>query len=179
MALAPPTPYQWQVGDIGSAALLNAQLYNGLTYLLNPPVFYGVQASVQTFTTSGTSYPVSIDTGVVDTYSGHSNTTNNSRYTAQVAGYYLIAGCVGYAPNGTGFRAASLRINGNVVQGASTEIAAASASYAVTLAAPTLIKYMAVGDYAEIWAWQTSGSSLNTTAYADQACSLTVQWIHA
>lgn len=177
--LAPPTPYQWQVGDIGSASLLNSQLYNGLTYLLNPPIFYGVQASVQALTNSGTNYAVTLDTNVVDTYNGHSTTTNTSRYTAQVAGYYLASGCVGYATNATGFRAAKLAINGTVVQGAANEIAASSSSYAVTLSTPTIIKYLNVGDYIEVWAWQTSGGTLNTTAFSDQACSMSVQWVHA
>lgn len=176
--LAPPTPYQWQVGDIGSASLLNAQLYNGLTFLENQPIFYGVQASTQSLGT-GSNVAITLDTGVVDTYGGHSNTTNNSRYTAQIAGYYLIAGCVGYAANATGFRQAALRVNGTQVQGGTNEQAASSASFATTISSPIIIKFLNVGDYAEIWGWQTSGGSLNSTAFSDQACSLSAYWIHS
>lgn len=177
MALAPPTPYQWNVGDIGSASLLNAQLYNGLTFLENQPVFFGVQASAQTLAT-GSNAAITLDTGVVDTYGGHSNSTNNSRYVAQIAGYYLMSGCVGYQTNASGFRQAQLRVNGSYFQGGTNEQAASSSSFAVTISSPLVIKYLNVNDYAEIWGWQTSGGNLNTTAFGDQACSLSIFWLH-
>lgn len=178
MGLAMPIPYQYSVGDVLTAALLNAQVYNGLTFLEQPPVFYGVQATAQTLLTS-TNTAITLDTGIVDPYNGHSNTTNPSRYVNQVAGSYLLSGCVGYAGNATGFRNAAIRVNGTAVQGGVSEAASSSATFATTIASPTVLKFLNVGDYVEIWAWQTSGGNLNTTAFADQACSLTVYFAHS
>jgi hypothetical protein len=88
--LAVPIPYQWSVGDVGSAALLDAQLYSGLTFLLNPPLATLTVTTPQAGIATGAapSTAIAFDTTVTDTYGGHSNVTNNSRYTAQVAGTY-------------------------------------------------------------------------------------------
>ena len=68
---------------------------------------------------------------------------------------------------------------GTAIQGGVTEAASSSASFATTIASPTVLKFLNVGDYVEVWAWQTSGGNLNTTAFADQACSLTVYFAHS
>ena len=177
MGLAPPTPYQWQVGDIGSAALLNQQLYNGLTFLLGPPLFFGVQATVQSIgNTANTA--ITLDTNVVDTYNGHSTTTNTSRYTVQQAGYYDVCGCVGYQGNSTGVRSAKIYYNGSVIQGGATEVPAVVSGNGVTISTPVVNKYCNVGDYLEVYTWQNSGGGLNTTAFGDQACSMWVRFSH-
>lgn len=177
MGLAPPTPYQWQVGDIGSAALLNQQLYNGLTFLLGPPLFFGVQTASQTITNT-TNAAVTFDTNVVDTYNGHSTSTNTSRYTVQQAGYYDICGCVGYGGNSTGVRSAKIYVNGGVIQGSAVEVPAVVSGNAVTIATPVVNKYCNVGDYLEVWTWQNSGGNLGTSALGDQACSFWVRFSH-
>lgn len=175
--LAVPIPYQWQVGDIGSASLLNAQLYNGLTFLLNPPVFFGYQNTVQSLGTSDTA--VSIDQTVFDTYSGHSNTTNNSRYVGPVPGYYLVSGCVAFSANTTGARQAKVKKNGANIQGGSAQVGA-SGSGLTTVTSPVVYVYLnGTTDYVEIYAWQSSGSALNSSINPDQACSMSVRWVHA
>lgn len=174
--LAPPTPYQWQVGDIGSASLLNAQLYNGLTYLLGQPVFFGVQGTAGSCGSSDT--VVAIDTGVVDTYGGHSNSTNNSRYVAQEPGYYLVCGCVAFAGNATGMRQAKIKKNGSNVQGGANQVPGSSSGL-TTISTQIVPVYLnGTGDYVEVWAWQNAGSSLSLASAPDQASSLSVFWIH-
>lgn len=169
------------VGYPASQAYLTAQVYNPLYFLLNPPLFYGVQATGQNILNT-TNVAITLDTGVTDTYGGHSNTVNNTRYTAQVAGYYDMCGCVGYQPNATGVRSAKLYVNGSVIQGSAVEIPAVQSANAVTIATPVVNKYLHVGDYVEVYTWQNSGvgsPGLATSAFGDQACSMWVRFSHS
>lgn len=176
MGLAPPTPYQWQVGDIGSAALLNAQLYDGLTFLLNPPAFSGYQNTVQSLTSS-TWTGLNIDVTNYDNYSGHSNTTNPSRYVAQVAGTYTCCGVYAPAGNATGIRAVRLQKNGSPVLGASV-YAPAYGTVEMGVATPTVDIPLLLGDYVEVAGWQSSGAALNTILDVDLRCGLWVRFSH-
>lgn len=172
--LAIPIPYQWQVGDVGSAALLNAQVYNGLTYLLNPPTAAYQQTSSQSIATS-TQTAITWPTPVLDPYGGYAAGTP-TRYTAQVAGYYLISGSVSYVLNTAGNRLAEIHKNGvaaAVVQGA---VPATTTGNAATVAVTGLIYMNGTGDYIELFAYQNSGAPVGTTA---SVTSLNIIWMHA
>lgn len=104
------------------------------------------------------------DTSVDDNLSGHSNVTNNTRYTVQVAGYYQVSGSVNFANNTTGYRLATWLKNG-------TELPAARGfgnpnitTWTCTVVPPTIGVQCAVGDYLEMAVYQNSGGSLSTTA---------------
>lgn len=171
--LAVPIPYQWQVGDTGNAALLNAQLYNGLTYLLNPPAASYQQTSGQSLT-SGSVTPITWPTPVLDLYGGYSAGTP-TRYTGQVAGYYLISGSVSVAPNATGNRIAEIHKNGSgsaVVQGA---VPAAGAANSTTVPVTGFVFLNGSTDYIELDGFQSSGGPLSTTA---SVTSLNIFWVH-
>ncbi len=68
---------------------------------------------------------ITFDAEDVDTYGGHSTTSNTSRYTCQYAGWYRIGGRAAFAANATGSRGARVHINGNYIPGAATLAAAA------------------------------------------------------
>lgn len=161
MSLAPPTPYQWQVGDVGSASLLNAQLFNGLTFLLGKPVG-------QLATTTTQSIPNSAFTGVqfnsssLDNYAGHSNVTNNSRYTAQVAGTYILSGALIFAANATGFRELTWYRNGIELTNARSVWPNPSGATSGSLYLPAFPVSAVIGDYFEMFAFQNSGGALAT-----------------
>ncbi|MGZ4559486.1 MAG: hypothetical protein ACXVGQ_00385 [Mycobacteriaceae bacterium] len=139
------------------------------------PRCYAYQNSAQTLTTSGTLYPVTLDAEVykvANSYDGgsdpslHDNATNNSRIYAQTAGKYEISGQTMYSANATGGRVVQVRLNaaGNPASGT---LVAQSSQQAVTTAAtatgvplPSVEIVMAVGDYVEMFASQTSGGSL-------------------
>jgi hypothetical protein len=176
--LATPTPYQWQVADIGSASLLNAQLFNGLTYMLGPPVFVGYQATVQSIPNSSWT-ALSLDATTTDPYGGHSNSTNNSRYTCQagVAGYYTCCGVYASASNSSGFRAVTLQVNGTHVVGSSV-YSPNNGSVEVGVATPVKDVYLNAGDYIEVAGWQSSGGALNTILDVDLRCGLWVRFSH-
>jgi hypothetical protein len=179
----PPTPYNWNVGDIASASLLNSQLYNLATFLLNPPYFFGYQASAtaQSITSSGgTFYSVILDSEFADTEGGHSTTTNNTRYTCQIAGRYQADGAVTFANTSTaGFRAAKFLINGGTSVAGSETMSAAS-TFDTTVRASTDV-YMNVGDYIELQCLQNSGGNLAITSNVslDYVTHLRLRWIAA
>lgn len=180
--LAPPTPYQWNVGDVGSAALLNAQLYTGLTYLLNPPMFEAVQTATTTSVTSSTSWtalPFSDAAGIItDTYTGYSASTP-TRYTAQVAGWYWVCGCVCWASSSTGNRGIRLTKNGSPVQGGGTIIGGAAASQDTAIPSPVRKVFLnGTGDYVELNVMQNSGATLATAFATDVSSSFSVFFAH-
>jgi hypothetical protein len=175
--LAPPVPYWWQVGDTGNAALLNAQLFTGLTYLLNPPLAWLYQTASQSVASSSTWTPILLDTSGIDTYGGHSTTSNTSRYVCQQAGIYQCGGSITWAANATGYRAARIAHNGSAVQGSEVYLPGGSVSGQTTVVV-TVPVALAVGDYIEIHGWQSSGGALSTIANAEVAASLNIEAIH-
>lgn len=171
-----PTPASEVPGAFITAALWNANVYNGLTFCLNPPLFQGYQ-STNLAITSGAGTAVPLDSETVDTYGGHSTTSNTSRYVAQVAGIYLVWGgaCVNGATSQT-YIAGYICKNGTEVAGSRGMVPANSShTYTVpTIAVPVV---MAAGDYVELFV-QADGTSPSTHGSATQNSSLTVAWYH-
>ena len=119
-----------------------------------------------------------MDAETIDSDGGHSNSTNPSRFTCQVAGSYLVAGGVAFASNTTGNRQLRIMLNGSTnIPGAFAVAAAAAGSNSGALAVPPVIIPMVVGDYVEVHGFQSSGGALSTTAATDVTSSLTVLWI--
>jgi hypothetical protein len=87
----------------------------------------------------------------------HDNVTNNSRLTCRYAGVYQISGTVSFSTNAVGARVLQLRMVGVTV--ASEEVAAVNGG-PTDLSISTLYA-MAVNDYVELFATQTSGGALN------------------
>lgn len=171
--LAIPTPYQWQVGDTGNAALLNSQIYNGLTYLLNPPIATLVQTSTQSLTSSVVA-AMTWPTPAVDTYSGWASGTP-TRYTPQVQGYYLAIGNIGFASttSAPGARSAQIVKNGaTVVNEVSLGNAAA---FNTIVGVASLVFCNGTTDYLELNGDQNSGNPIVTVV---SRTSFTIMWIH-
>lgn len=161
-----------------TAALWRANVYNASTFTLNPPLFVGTQSVTQSISSNAWT-AATLDTEQVDTYGGHSNTVNNSRYTAQVAGWYSVCGVVCWAGNGTSFRGSRIHVNGSPVQGAAQMSQFSGSSSTTGLATPTRTVQLAVGDYVEVAGYQLTGSALSTTVNLESASALWVCWLHA
>ena len=163
--LAVPIPYQWQVGDTGNAALLNAQVFNGLKFQLNPPTAIMTVTTPQAAVATGAAAitAVAFDTTATDNYGGHSTTVNNSRYTAQVAGTYWVRAAVCWTPNATGSRTMQLFVNGGGVPYAQVQLPAAPAS-TYSLVEVTCLVPMNAGDYLEFKVGQNTGANLAIVA---------------
>jgi hypothetical protein len=161
------------------SALWNANVYNLGTFLLAPPDFVGYQGSAQSVPNSAWT-PLAIDNTVVDTYGGHSNVTNNSRYVCQtgVPGYYTVCGVYVPAGNASGFRAIRMQVNGSPVLGASAYIPS-NGSVDTGVVTPTRDVFLNVGDYVELAGFQSTGSALNTAIDPDMRCALWVRFSHS
>jgi hypothetical protein len=98
-----------------------------------------------------------------DNWSGHSSVTNPSRYTAQVAGVYRFSGAITYNANATGYRLGQWYYNGSEYNGNARVYITPSTVSNNTVAMSDLKIRMAVGDYVEMFTYQTSGAGLATT----------------
>lgn len=113
----------------------------------------------------------------VDTVGGHDNVTNNSRYTAQVAGLYHLTGKHAWPANATGQRASQWFVNGSALVGSQSAWPAVAAVERQYVAVPMDI-VLAVGDYVELHAYQDSGGSLSTSVASTIVASImTIRWV--
>lgn len=167
-----PSPRTFQPNEIETGANFNS-LRDGLLFLLNPPEAVVYQTTVQTLTT-GTPAMVSFDTTSVDTYGGHSNVTNNSRYTGQVPGWYWVDGTVAFNNIAGGNRLLQIFKNGSVVPQYAYAGPAGSTNIFTTINCSGLV-FLAAGDYLEIQAFQDSGGNIATHTLAS---SMAVDWRH-
>lgn len=174
----PPTPYNWSVGDIASASLMNAQVYNGLTFLLNPPLFFGYQATSQLVPNNAFTAAL-LDSETVDTEGGHSTTTNTSRYTFQRAGRYRYWGTAAFGSSSTGFRGVKINLNGSTAVIGSEQLGLPISTFTDTVLTTGVLGPVSVGDYAELLIYQNTGNNFGTNANAsfDYVTSMGLQWI--
>jgi hypothetical protein len=91
---------------------------------------------------------------------GHDNSTNNTRYTAPVAGKYTFSGCVAFSANATGLRGCKWMKNGGDLFGSTIMLSSVGAGAATRIPALTKGINLAAGDYVELHAYQSSGSTL-------------------
>lgn len=98
-----------------------------------------------------------------DTDTIHDNATNNSRLTCKTAGKYLITGTIEWPVAATGTRGAYLRVNGGTFVGIAQH---PPSNTGVDVVIVTTLWEMAVNDYVELLAFQSSGGNLNVNASA-------------
>lgn len=172
-----PVPRTFVVAETEVAAYLNA-VRDALTFLLNRPLLEVYQNAAQTVGTSAFT-ACSLDSTTVDSYGMHSNTTNNSRAVAQVAGWYTFAAASGW-PAGSHGRGGSLFKNGAATLNGGTSLVQTPDVGGICVAplAPFPV-FLNVGDYIEWDVFQASGGNLATNNGGGQFCSyLTAIWDH-
>jgi hypothetical protein len=162
-----------------TSALYNASVKGLGDFLTAPPVFSAYQGTTQAIgNNSFTS--ATLDTERTDPDGGHSTVTNTSRYTFQVAGWYLALGVAAFANTSTaGSRAAKLLMNGTTAVPSSEQLTLPTTTTASTV--PTFALVQAnVNDYIELQIYQNSGGSLNTAVNLtgwDWSTSMTLLWV--
>lgn len=162
MATVPTLP-TWTAGQRVTGALLQ-QITTWGNFAATPPQARLHQAVSQTLA-NNTLVAVTFDSSDIDNYSGHNNVTNNTRYSIQYSGTYLLLGGVSTSASTTGFRQLGFRINGTTIY--KKLQAAPSPSFETTLQTSVTLPFN-VGDYVELTCWQNSGSSLSTVV-SDQS----------
>ena len=175
MPLASPTPAQVSPGQFITGALWNSNVYSGLSFLKDRPIYVGQQQIVQSVANTAWA-PLTFDTEIVDTYGGHSTVTNTSRYTCQVAGLYRVGGRAAFAANANGSRGARVHLNGNFIIGGANLLGAGNLA---GIAEVNHLVQLAVGDYVEIAGGQNSGGALSTLYANESASMMYVLWEHS
>lgn len=175
MSRTVPVAAMQSPGNLIAAALWNAGVVALNAFLTGAPFAQLTQGTVQGLA-NNTLTAVAFDQTNADSDGGHSNVTNNSRYTCQVAGWYLVWGTVFFAPSNAGSRKVLIYKNGAVASGSANQGANAGSSDGVALAAFMPVK-LAVGDYVETWVNQDSGGSLNTVAASPNQSAMSVLWV--
>lgn len=172
-----PNPRTAIAGEFETAAFMNA-FRDAINFSVNPPVAQLYQTAAQSVP-NGAFTALAFDSTQSDTYGGHSNSTNNTRYTAQVAGTYEFSGLYGSVSNATGTRDTTWAKNGAILTtpGATTTSTAVNGLNSVVTAATVQVP-MSVGDYVELQVFQASGAALNTSP-GQYGCLLSVKFIHA
>lgn len=166
-------------GNVVSSTLWNNGPKAMGDFYTAPPMFRGRQSATQTFTT-GTWAALTLDATDIDTESGHSNVTNNSRYTAQVGGWYWVLGFGAWtnSANGQADIYCGLRVNGTLIVG-TAQVALKTANDFSSISSSGLI-YLRVGDYVEVWARQDTGANLVTwTNNVDLTPCMNLVWAHS
>ncbi|RKN38445.1 hypothetical protein [Micromonospora endolithica] len=119
---------------------------------------------------------VSLNTEDLDSHSGHSTATNNSRYTAPIAGWYRLSGGATFAGNATGRRGTRwLKNGGSIVDGGDALGSNAGAGACAVAAAHSLV-FLAAGDYIEMAVFQDSGNVLGTLSSGPNQTWVSIEW---
>jgi hypothetical protein len=168
-----PVQRSWVVGEIVTAAYLNTNVRDATNFLLAPPLCDVAQASAQSIPNNALT-ALTWDTEVTDNDSAHSTVTNSSRITFQAAGWYHYEALYIAAFNTAGYRIVAAYKNGALYKPG--QRLTPSVSNATDIAASGYIQVV-VGDYLEIFVYQSSGAALltDTTNLGRPYC--TTRWV--
>lgn len=128
------------------------------------PYLHAYQSVAQNLTTA-VAAAITMTQEVIDTLNGHSTSSNTSRYTPSVAGYYRCIGQVMFAVSTAGDRSAYFGLNGsrsdNAPYGAMPAMNGAGFVGGCAFAFATL-HCNGTTDYIELFGSQNSGGTLAT-----------------
>lgn len=168
-----PNPRTWSVGEVVTAALVNAELRDALNFMLQAP-YCEVSHNTTQSIANNTAVEVTFNTEWYDTDSMHDTATNNSRITSATTGIYLVTAQVAFAPNTTGTRELWLRRSDGTVYGrqsfnpANNNNGFLSTAWHVPLTA---------GQYVETFAFQNSGGALNISNALGGGTRMSARWV--
>ena len=130
-------------------------------------------ASNQSITTA-TETAMAQDSEMYDTGGYHDNSTNNSRLTAPVTGYYNITGHIRFAGNATGLRWIGIREGGAtyIARQHAQEVEASAVSLSVSAD-----YYLAAAEYVELIVYQSSGGNLDVQTAAEYSSRFAINRI--
>lgn len=169
-----PSPRTATAGEYETGAFMN-MLRDAINFLTNKPYAFVYQSAGQSVANNANT-ALSFDATVWDSYGGHSNTTNNTRYTAQVAGTYGVLCHAAWPQNSTGARQLEPFKNGTAYTSGSQLPATQSTNWTVHETYTQM--YLAVGDYVEAWVVQMSGGALTANSGATPYQTyMQVEWL--
>jgi hypothetical protein len=171
-----PSQRDWSAGEVVTAAMLNANVRDAMNFVLARPDAMLRQTVAQSLP-HATWTDIAWDVEDLDSDSGHSTTSNTSRYTAVTAGWYLVGGVVNISNSSTGVRATRLAVNGNPVLGSQVMVPPTVLNTAVPVV--SRLVFLNVGDFITVEAFQSSGSAVSTTITAEAQSCFTAHWVRS
>jgi hypothetical protein len=156
-ASANDTPAILSVGANGETLVADSSTSTGLKWgYATAPAIFSSNTTTQTIS-NATWTAVGLDTEDFDTSGFHSTSVNNTRYTipAGLAGKYLLNTNVKWVNNSTGVRLVRFRKNNTSTLAIQEKSTATEFSDQVST-----ICNLSVGDYVEVFVYQTSGGNL-------------------
>lgn len=172
--MAYTTPKTWTAGEIVTAANMNQQVRDNISFLANPPACR-VYNNANISTTSGASaLALTFNSERYDTDGMHSTSVNTDRITINTAGLYVITADVWFASNATGRRAAFVNLNGIVTITGLVISATNGDDTDMNLA--TTYK-LAAGDYLQVLVQQNSGGALNVRGVGNVSPEFSATWV--
>lgn len=169
-----PVQITWVVGQVVTAAQLNANVRDAVNFLLAPPMAELRQTVQQSIPTGGSGAALLFDAEDLDRDNGHSTVTNTSRYTAQTPGWYQGSGG-GSSFVGAGRRTFWWNVNGTSLNASEAGLTAGPAATAP--AARTKQMFMNIGDYLELIMWQDTGGAINTFTTGTAQPGMSIRWV--
>ena len=165
------SPPEWAVGQLVTAADMQL-LSDDLNVLRGPPTVHVTHNANQSISDdTDTVLAFNTERQKTDT-AFHDNTTNNSRIVIQETGWHFISACVEWASGGTGYRRASVRLNGTTILWRN-HVAANN----TTTNALAFKRYLTAGDYLEVVVRQTNGGALNVQSSSSYSPDFVVQFV--
>lgn len=133
-------------------------------------VHYGVDFVVSTATTTAITFNLErYDTGNL-----HDKVTNNTRFTAQIAGVYVISGCVQWETSSTGSRHLLILLNGGTAIGRVLDDAPAAGAMIQSVDTQYALD---IGDYVELAVLHNHGSDLDVDFVANYSPEFQIAWL--
>jgi len=179
-----PVPTTWVDGTVVHGSDLNTQVRDSVNFLLGPPMCQVNSVSgIASLANATNSAAITFDAETYDNDNMHSIGTNPSRVIIQTLGWFDIQTFIGYAGNATGQRYMQLRLNsaGSATGGTfiTSNGVGVGDAHGAAFSPAINITYQAVnvGDYFEIFGWQSSGGALAITG-GQYNTGLTARWVH-
>lgn len=149
------------------AAWLQTYVYGGV------PQAKLLRTTVQTITTA-TDTAINWTSESIDTLNGHDNAVNNTRYTAQAGGQYLMIATVPWANNATGIRRIDFKKNGTTFYTGSSHPSGVATRVSTNA---SRILELSFGDYVEVFVHQTSGGNLDADGTLNEGLTWDIVWM--
>lgn len=158
-----------------SQAYLTSQVYNPLTFALNPPSAFLYASAATTLTTAGSSYLININTASFDPYGAYAS----NAWVVPITGVYEVEGVVHFAGNASGNRAAWITTDkvGLGMQTGGEQFNPASQASTMSVNCGGMWSFNQ-GQTIALAGYQSSGGSLSTTAVASVHATLKIKLVH-
>lgn len=153
--------------DASDMATVHAQHHNDLATAVNNlpgrAVLHLRQTTAQTnaILGDGTILAITWNVADLDTFGGWSSSTNPSRYTPNVAGWYLLMGACSFSGNATGYRQTVWRKTNATQNGSNSIVIANGATTSIVVARPIIVQFNGSTDYIELGVTQNAGAGTN------------------